>query len=88
MVKLDVYIADDCWSCEETQRIVAHIAAIMPQVNISTFNLSDENTERPAEVFATPTYVINDRVTYLGNPTQAELRQKLEAIRQKEVINM
>jgi hypothetical protein len=34
---------------------------------------------RPNQVFATPTYILDGRTIYLGNPTQEELAQKLRA---------
>jgi hypothetical protein len=32
---------------------------------------------RPSNVFATPTYVLDGRTIFLGNPTREQLRQKL-----------
>ena len=80
MAKLDVYITDGCWSCEEALRIVADITPQFPEVEIELRDMSDER--RPSHVFATPTYVLNGRTIYLGNPTREELGQKLEAIKQ------
>ena len=75
MTKLDVYIEDSCWACAESRRIVADIAPIVPNVDIKLRNLDDQR--RPSTVFATPTYVLDGRVIYLGNPTREELIQKL-----------
>jgi hypothetical protein len=33
--------------------------------------------DRPDEVFAVPTYLLNGRTIYLGNPTCEDLRQTL-----------
>ena len=71
---LHVYIADDCWSCQETRRIVADIAPQFPEVRVE---LRDMNQDKPDDVFAVPTYVLNGRVISLGNPTRDDLRQKL-----------
>lgn len=71
---LHIYIADDCWSCHETRRIVADILPQFPEVNIE---LRDMSQDKPDDVFAVPTYVLNGRVISLGNPTREELRQKL-----------
>lgn len=75
MVKLQVYIADDCWTCEETKRIVADMASQFPELAVELLDLNE--VERPDEVFAVPTYLLNGRVISLGNPTRQELRQKL-----------
>ena len=74
-----VYIADDCWSCQETRRIVADITPQFPEVQVE---LRDMNQAKPDDVFAVPTYVLNGRVISLGNPTREDLRQKLVAARQ------
>jgi hypothetical protein len=75
MFKLQVYISDDCWSCEETERIVADVAPKFPGIQIEVLN-TGENV-MPESVFAVPTYVLNWRVIFLGNPTRDELCAKL-----------
>ena len=75
MVKLQVFITDDCWTCAESRRIVAEIAPQFPEV---TVQLVDVNVVgQPEDIFAVPTYVLNGRVISLGNPHRADLRQKL-----------
>lgn len=75
MITLQVYIADDCWTCEETQRIVADIAPKFPKVMIEVLNTAV--TPMPENVFAVPTYVLDGRILYLGNPTRDELYNRL-----------
>ncbi len=85
MMKLQVYIADDCWSCEETRRVVADVAVVLPQLEVALVNLSEAGVGQPDAVFATPTYMMNGRILFLGNPTPIELRQKIEAIHQEQI---
>lgn len=75
MAKLDVYVTEDCWACEETRRIVADVAPHCPNIEIELRDLSDER--RPSTVFATPTYVLDGRTIFMGNPTRDELKKKL-----------
>jgi glutaredoxin len=77
VTKLDIYVADDCWACEETRRIAAEIEPLYPNVDIELRDLADEC--KPESVFATPTYVLDGRTIFLGNPTRKELEQKLFA---------
>lgn len=77
MTKLDIYVADHCWACEETLRIVADITPQVPKVQIELRKISDER--KPDSVFATPTYVLDGRTIYMGNPTRQELLAKLKA---------
>ena len=75
MIKLQVYTSDDCWTCEETERIVSDVVDRFPDVEVDVLDL--KSPEKPDEVFAVPTYLINGRVVSLGNPTREELAQKL-----------
>ena len=75
MIKLQVFIAEDCWSCEETRRIVADVAPNFPGVLVELLDMTV--SDRPDSVFATPTYLLNGRVISLGNPTRHELSQQL-----------
>jgi hypothetical protein len=76
MIKLQVYTSDDCWTCEETERIVSDVAARFPDVEVNVLNLT--SPDKPDEVFAVPTYLINGRIVSLGNPTREELAHKLK----------
>ncbi|MCP4428174.1 MAG: hypothetical protein GY803_27110 [Chloroflexi bacterium] len=82
---LRVYVADDCWSCLETRRITTDIASQFPEVAVELLALDDAP---PDDVFAVPTYLLNGRVIFLGNPTREELSQKLTAARQTVAASM
>lgn len=82
MVKLQVYINEDCWSCDESRKIVAEIAPQFPDVKIELLDLNSE--EQPDFVFAVPTYVLNGRIISLGNPYREDLRRRLQASINKE----
>ena len=81
MMQLQVYISQDCWTCEETVRIVEDVAPHFPDVEVEV--LDTDETPMPEGVFAVPTYVLNGRVISLGNPTRTELNKKLEKERVK-----
>ena len=76
MVKLQVYIKDDCWTCAESRRIVAEIAPQFPQISVELLDM--ETSNRPQDVFAAPTYVLDGRVISLGNPYRDELRREIK----------
>lgn len=77
MSKLVVYVEDGCWSCQETPNIVADIARHFPDLKIELLDL--KHNPKPNYVFATPTYVLDGRIIFLGNPTNKDLRRKLGA---------
>lgn len=76
MVKLQVYIREDCWTCAESQRIVSEIAPQFPQIAVELLDL--ESTNQPENIFAVPTYVLDGRVIFLGNPYREQLRQEIQ----------
>lgn len=71
---LQVYVSDECWTCQETERIVRDIAHQFPNILIEIREMGEN---QPDEVFAVPTYLLNGRTIYLGNPTREELKQTL-----------
>ena len=75
MITLQVYVADDCWACDETRRIVAEIAPEFPDIQVELLDMRTE--PHPENVFAVPTYLLNGRVISLGNPHRADLRARL-----------
>jgi len=76
MVKLQVYINEDCWTCDESRRIVAEIAPQFPEVKVELLDLS--SGEYPDNIFAVPTFVLNGRIISLGNPYRDVLRQRIQ----------
>ena len=44
-----------------------------PRLKVEIINLTDPQATVPEEVFATPTYMLGDRVVSLGNPGLAEI---------------
>jgi len=78
MIKLQVYTLADCWTCEETERIVTDVVSRFPNVEVAVLDMM--SAEKPDDVFAVPTYLINGRIVSLGNPTREELMQKLMSV--------
>lgn len=78
MPRLDVYVSAGCWSCDESQRIVADMRDQFPSIRIALRDMAANPV--PNNVFAVPTYVLNDQVVFVGNPTRQELATKLSAI--------
>ncbi len=75
MIKLQIFVTDDCWSCEESRQIAAETEARFQNVEVTLVDLNSK--ERPASVFAAPTYLLNGRVISLGNPRREALWQQL-----------
>jgi hypothetical protein len=69
---LQIYVASHCVNCEEARRLAGVIGLLLPNLIVEVIDL-DHTPTRPTEVFATPTYMLNGRICFLGNPSEEEL---------------
>lgn len=76
MTRLYVYVSDGCWGCQEALRIVDEFSSKYPTVEFEVRDL--EHAQKPETVFATPTYVLDDKVLFLGNPDRNQLAATLD----------
>lgn len=77
--QLQVYIHSECFSCQETLLLVGEIRRRFPQLLTEIISLDDPAIEKPDEVFAVPTWVLDGRVIFLGNPWREQMYEKLSA---------
>jgi hypothetical protein len=78
-MNLRIYIAEHCWGCKEAQAIATRIRQIFPALTVELIDLNRDEIEKPEEIFAIPTYVLNGRVVSLGNPRPETLHELVEA---------
>jgi glutaredoxin len=76
MLKLQVYVRDDCWSCAEARRLVKNIAPLYPEIVVEMVNV--EKDHKPDSDFAVPTFMLDGQIISLGNPYPEELQGKIE----------
>ena len=70
---LRIFVTDDCPGCAEARHIALQVRQEFPHLKVEIVDLTDPRTTVPEEVFATPTYMLDDRVVSLGNPGPAEI---------------
>jgi len=73
---LQIYVASHCPNCDEAVRLARVASRLFPRLLVEVVDL-DQSPSEVAEVFAVPTYVLNGRVCFLGNPSEEELCQIL-----------
>ena len=78
MHTLTVYIADDCWTCAETQRILDDVLPLFPDLLLNLINTAQQPL--PDNVFAVPTYLLDGKIVSLGNPTRETLQKWLSNV--------
>jgi len=76
---LRVYVQSGCPACLRARRLADEARAAFPALRVDVVNLSDPVSVLPAEVFATPTFVLDGEVLSLGNPRPAMLLRRLAA---------
>jgi hypothetical protein len=75
-VRLDIGVAPGCHGCDEARAIACGMRARFPDVAVSLIEL-DGRRSPPANVVATPTYLLDGRVVSLGNPTAEQLAHEI-----------
>lgn len=65
---LNVYVDQYCPGCVEARRTAAQIAQDYPNVTVQVIEVGSPGASVPETVFATPTFMLGDRLMQLGNP--------------------
>ena len=73
--RLVVFVSNHCPSCPDALEIARKVRQRHPDVKVETFNVDDEPPH--PDVFAVPTYMLDDHVVCLGNPTDEQLDELL-----------
>ncbi len=66
-----VYVSDHCPTCPDALMVAEDVRKRYPSVEVEIFNV-DRKKPR-AEIFAVPTYMLDDRIAFLGNPTDEQI---------------
>lgn len=74
--RLVVYVSSHCRTCDQAQRLAREAATRFPSVEVRLVDL-DDGEPVPEVVVAVPTYVMDGRVAWLGNPAPEELFARL-----------
>ncbi len=76
-VQLWIYIQAHCYTCEHSKVLAKQLQAEFPTVSIELVDFADPQQRRHTQVFATPTFVLNNEVVSLGNPELEKMRYLL-----------
>lgn len=71
-------MAAHCPTCAESLALARAVAERFPDVEVSLVDLDTGGTA-PEPVVAVPTYLLDGKVLWLGNPTPDELFARLSA---------
>ena len=72
--ELAIYVSQACASCVYAQALAQRIRWNYPHVHVQVIDLAAVDVA-PAQVFATPTYLLDGRVWSLGNPSDRQIEE-------------
>ncbi len=76
---LTVYVERGCTSCHAAREIAERVRDTYPEVAVHVVDLGEVSSDQvPSEVFATPTFFLDDEVVSLGTPAWETLTALLE----------
>jgi glutaredoxin-related protein len=75
---LRIFIAENCPGCNDAREIAAQIEQNYPKIAVELVDIVESRAAIPESIFATPTYMLNDRVVSLGNPSPEQVAQWVE----------
>lgn len=75
---LKVFVTEHCPNCTEARILATRIEQDYPEVAVEVIDLDESEEVIPEEVFATPTFMLNDQVVSLGNPYLEEIIELVE----------
>jgi hypothetical protein len=71
-----VFVARHCYACGEARRLAQEASARFPHLEVRVVNLED-GAPAPELLVAVPTYMLDGKVVWLGNPAPEELFTRL-----------
>ncbi len=69
---LQIYVSDCCPGSNEARAMAQMMSATFPELRVQVINLDQPGTQVPMTVFATPTYLLDGELLWLGNPRREE----------------
>ena len=84
MANLRVFVEAGCRNCDWALRLAQDVRERFPEVGVEVVDVADPSLERPEEVFAVPTFVLDGRVLSLGNPRRSKLVSDIAVALERE----
>ncbi|MEM7130254.1 MAG: thioredoxin family protein [Chloroflexota bacterium] len=83
-IRVEIFVAQHCFICEYTYEIIELIERDFPEIDLHVIDMTEPKEPIPEVVFATPTYLLNGRVWFLGNPSPDQVIDQLSELLSNE----
>jgi len=77
---LRIYISAYCFGCDTAVQRAERLRALRPEIPVTLVDIEAPDAEVPRKVIGTPIYTWNDRVVFMGNPSEQELLERVEKL--------
>ena len=75
---LKVFITEHCPGCSEALDIATRVEQDYPEVTVEIIDIGNTQAIVPDAVFATPTFMLDNRIVSLGTPHPEEIARCVE----------
>ncbi len=76
-LRLDIYVESGCVGCDRAAEVADWVRAHYPGVTVRLLRPGEGPGEQARAIRATPSYFLNGKQVYLGNPGPEQLRAML-----------
>ncbi|MBI3040135.1 MAG: hypothetical protein HYY80_00480 [Chloroflexi bacterium] len=87
MNRLEVYVARYCFGYKEAVRLAGEIEQSLPSLQVNMTVIDEVDEGNLPDIPATPSYFLDGRLLFLGNPRLAELVAKIASFSQDKGEN-
>ena len=74
---LDIYVTKHCFGYDEALRLAKEIGQSLPCLEVKVRVMEEMAADDLPEIIATPSYFLDGRLLFLGNPRMEELVTKI-----------
>ncbi len=78
--QVSIYVVAHCSNCDYAATVADQIRGEYPHIAVALIDLADAQEPIPEAVFATPTYLLDGRLWFLGNPSPDQVRARLSSL--------
>ncbi len=76
--RLAVFVSAHCWQCPEARSIAEDMGDEFDSLDVRVVDLDNPLAQKPASVFAVPTFLLNGKVVSIGTPSRDALRYRIK----------
>ncbi len=77
---LKIYVSAHCLGCNTARQRAEQLRTLRPEVPVTLVNVEAPDADVPRKVIGTPIYTWNDRVVFMGNPSEQELLDRVTVL--------